>query len=93
MDRLIARSPWRRRLRWGLVIAAVVAAAALVVTLSGAPAERAVDVADDRITIGRVVRGEFDDFIQVRGRFIPLRTTLSAATSCSSSPTPCCASR
>lgn len=73
MDRVVRRrSPWPRRaaIGGGLAIAAVVGYVAL------RPAsQRSVEVAGSRITTARVVRGQFDDVIAVRGQVTPLRTT------------------
>jgi HlyD family secretion protein len=73
MDRAIRRrSPWPRR--------AVVAAIALAVAIGGyvalRPAStRSLAVAGSRIATAKVIRGQFDDVIQVRGQVTPLRTT------------------
>lgn len=73
MDRVIERPRWRRRaaIAGGVALAAALVLAAAYTTRTP---ERSFEVAGDRITTARVERGEFDDFIQIRGRFIPLRT-------------------
>jgi HlyD family secretion protein len=74
MDRIVERrSPWRRR---GLIAAAVVAVAGGVWWFFLRPdGGSSLQVAGAHITIGRVMRGRFDDVIEVRGRVTPLRTT------------------
>ncbi len=74
MDRVVRRSPWRRRALLGvggivLLIAGYFAAASFA-----GRGERSLEVSGDRITTAAVELGQFDDFIQIRGRFIPLKT-------------------
>jgi HlyD family secretion protein len=72
MDRSIEpRSPWPRRVL--LAIAALAGASALLFFRHRA-AEPSLAVEGSQITLGRVTRGEFDDFIQVRGPVTPLKT-------------------
>jgi HlyD family secretion protein len=74
MDRMVVRrSPWLRR---GVAIAIAIAAGVTtyVVFLRGDD-HRSLAVAGSHITTGKVVRGQFDDIIQIRGRVTPLRTT------------------
>jgi HlyD family secretion protein len=72
MDRILApRSPWPRRVL--LAIAALAGASALLFFRHRA-AEPSLIVEGSQITLGRVTRGEFDDFIQVRGPLEPLET-------------------
>jgi HlyD family secretion protein len=74
MDRVVARPRWRRRVAIaGLALAAIAGSAFAAMRLSSG-ADRSLEVAGDRITTAEVSRGEFDDFIQIRGRFVPLRT-------------------
>jgi HlyD family secretion protein len=73
MDRAAPRrTPWLRR---GAVVggAALAAIAALVLLREGEPRSVAVD--GSHVTTAPVIRGKFDDVIQVRGRVTPLRTT------------------
>src|SRR5688500_16980977 len=73
MDRAIRRrSPWLRR---ALIAAAVLVPVTVAVVLLRPPAGRSLSVAGARITTAKVVRGQFDDVIQVRGQVTPLRTT------------------
>jgi HlyD family secretion protein len=71
MDRVVQRrSPWPRRLAMiggGLAIA-------IAVYVFYPSSGRSLTVDDSRITTAKVVRGKFDDIIQVRGRVTPLRT-------------------
>lgn len=73
MDRVI-----RRRARWlrptAIALAVVAAAAAAVIALRPS-AGKSLAVEGSHITIAPVVRGRFDDLIQVRGRVTPLHTT------------------
>jgi HlyD family secretion protein len=73
MDRVVRRrSPWPRR----AVIAAVALALAIVAFIVLRPAsQRSLAVAGSRITTAKVVRGQFDDVIAVRGQVTQLRTT------------------
>ena len=72
MDRVLPR---RRRWLRGAPVAAVVAigAAAAYLALRPAP-ERSLAVADARIQTAKVVRGQFDDVIQIRAVATPART-------------------
>ncbi len=74
MDRVVERAPWRRWASWGVAGVAVIALAIVLVQRATGRSERSLEVAGDGITTGAVVSGEFDDFIQVRGRFIPFKT-------------------
>jgi HlyD family secretion protein len=72
MDRAVARPRrWPRRV---LVAAAVAALGVPAVLWSRGAGQRSLAVASDRVTIAKVVRGQFDDFVQIRGRVSPLRT-------------------
>ena len=73
MDRVLPRrSRW---LRAGPIAAlAVAGAVAAYLALRPAP-ERTQAVEDDGIVVSKVIRGRFDDFIQVRARATPARTT------------------
>jgi HlyD family secretion protein len=73
MDRVIPRPPrWRRP---ALIAAGVLAAGVAAFFVLRPAGQRSLAVADDRLVIGKVTQGQFDDFIQVRGRVTPLRTT------------------
>lgn len=73
MDRVIQRrSPWLKR---GAVAAGVVALAVIGVVAFRPAGGRSLSVAGANITTAPVVRGLFEDIIQVRGRVTPLRTT------------------
>ena len=74
MDRAIARSgpPWSKiALYGGPGALAVLVLAWLVFGFEGGRVYR---VNQDRVTIGEVTAGTFDDFIPVRGRIAPLST-------------------
>ena len=75
MDRVVERRPfWRRR--GPVVAAAAVAAGAAVWFFFLRPdGGKSLAVEGSHITTARVVRGRFDDVIEVRGRVTPLRTT------------------
>lgn len=74
MDRVVERAhPWRR---WAAVAAAIAAVVVgvFLVRRQLAGGGRSLTVAGDRITTAKVTTGEFDDYVQIRGRFIPLTT-------------------
>lgn len=74
MDRIIERPRWRRRVIAGVVGLAVAAGLyVLIGRIAGSP-DRTLQVANDRITTAKVRSGQFDDYVQIRGRFIPLKT-------------------
>lgn len=73
MDRVVARrSPWRRRAL--LAVPALAGAAVLGWLLLTTGTERSVSVGARSLSISPVTRGQFDDFVQLRGQVIPLRT-------------------
>jgi HlyD family secretion protein len=73
MDRPIPRrNPWPRR---GAIGAGVLALAVLAFVMTRPASTKSLAVAGTNITTGKVVRGQFEDVIQVRGRVTPLRTT------------------
>jgi HlyD family secretion protein len=73
MDRPIPkRNPWPRRAAIGGGVLALVVAGYVFLGPSSA---KSLAVAGSNITTGKVVRGQFEDIIQVRGRVTPLRTT------------------
>jgi HlyD family secretion protein len=74
MDRPIVRPRWHRW-RWPLGGAAAAAALIGLVALTPAP-EHVQRVAADSVTIGEVVRGQFDDEVAVRAIVTPLRTVV-----------------
>jgi HlyD family secretion protein len=73
MDRVIEKTPWqrhRRKIYWGVGLLL-----ALALFLYFKPdAGRALKVQNDRIVVSTVSRGEFDDYIPVRGQVAPLKT-------------------
>jgi len=73
MDRVVPRARWPRRAGLAGLAVAVAVAIALVVAGTGS-AGRTFEVAGHSVTTAEVVQGQFDDFVQARGRFIPLRT-------------------
>src|SRR5688572_8321793 len=60
--------------RNGLVAVAASAAGVAADSARRPGGGRTLAVGDDRIVISEVVRGRFDDFIQIRGRATPART-------------------
>jgi HlyD family secretion protein len=73
MDRPIPRrNPWPRR---GAIGVGVLALAVLAFVMTRPASTKSLAVAGTNITTGKVVRGQFEDVIQVRGRVTPLRTT------------------
>jgi hypothetical protein len=73
MDRVIEKTPWqqyRKPMIWGGVILLALAVFWYFKPDSG----RALKVQNDRIVISTVTRGEFDDYIPVRGQVAPLKT-------------------
>ncbi len=73
MDRRIEKSKYERMKKPGMYAAGAVAliAAYMVFAPEGG---RTLRVANDRIVVSRVITGQFDDFIPVRGRVTPLST-------------------
>src|SRR5687767_2347481 len=73
MDRPIPRrNPWPRRAG---IVAGVLALVAIGYVMLRPNSARSLSVQGSNITTGKVVRGQFEDVIQVRGRVTPLRTT------------------
>lgn len=73
MDRPIPRrNPWPRR---AAIVVGVTALALGAYVVARPASQRSLAVEGSRVTTGKVVRGQFDDVIQVRGRVTPLRTT------------------
>ncbi|WP_332812545.1 efflux RND transporter periplasmic adaptor subunit [Sphingomonas sp.] len=70
MDRVVApsRAPARIRIIFGLLLAALAAAAFMLF----APTTGSQTIAADRVTISTVVRGQFEDFLPLRARVTPL---------------------
>jgi HlyD family secretion protein len=71
MDRALPRRRWPRRAPIGAAM--VVAAGAAAVALWPG-SDRTLAVEGDRVAFAKVVRGRFDDFIQIRARATPART-------------------
>ena len=73
MDRPIPKPPaWRRRALIGAGLVAAGGAAFFFLRGSG---DRSLEVEGGRLTFATVKAGRFEDFIQVRARVTPLRTT------------------
>jgi HlyD family secretion protein len=72
MDRVIRKKPWWRRFALPLGLGVLVLAAG-VWALSG-PSGSVYRVPLNQVTIGRVTKGPFEDFIAVRGTLAPLIT-------------------
>jgi HlyD family secretion protein len=73
MDRVIEKSRWqqhRSKILWAAGLVLVIAAFLLLKPDAG----RALKVENDRIVVSTVSRGEFDDYIPVRGQVAPLKT-------------------
>jgi HlyD family secretion protein len=72
MDRVLPRRRWPRR---APIVAGAIAVAAALGYLALRPgSERTMAVEQGHIAIGKVVRGRFDDFTQVRARATPAKT-------------------
>ena len=71
MDKVVSRTPSRRR--W-LYVAAAVSAAGIAIGLLLSPGGSVYRVPVDRITIGTVTEGPFEDYAAVRGAVAPLVT-------------------
>ena len=74
MDRVIERPRWRRVVAALAVTAVVAVVVSIAATRLMGGDERSFEVSGSRITTAAVESGEFDDFIQIRGRFAPLKT-------------------
>jgi HlyD family secretion protein len=72
MDRVVTRRTFPGRLKIAIAIGVTLAALLLFAWL--APRSGSQSVAADRITISRVTRGTFEDFIPLRARVTPLVT-------------------
>jgi HlyD family secretion protein len=73
MDKVIAKTAWqkyRKPLTWGAIALLTLTAFWVLKPAAG----RALKVQNDRIVISTVSRGEFDDYIPVRGQVAPLKT-------------------
>jgi HlyD family secretion protein len=73
MDRLIEKTPWqqhRQKIIWAVVLVLAIALFWFLKPDAG----RALKVQNDRIVVSTVTRGEFDDYIPVRGQVAPLKT-------------------
>jgi len=72
MDKPIAAPPrWRRYVAYGIVAALVVGLSSWLLLSSR---ERAYRIATDRVTLGTVIHGPFEDFVAVRATAVPLTT-------------------
>ncbi len=75
MDRIIVHPhPWRRRGVVAALVAVAVAGGFWAVRSLAGDRGRSLEVSGDRIEISKVENGEFDDFVQIRGRFTPRKT-------------------
>jgi HlyD family secretion protein len=72
MDRVVERRGLSNRVKIGLAVALLLAAAGLFYWL--APAANSQSIAADRLTISTVEKGRFDDFLPLRARVTPLLT-------------------
>lgn len=73
MDRVVEKTPWqkyRKFVSWG----GTALVALIVIWYFKPEAGRAMKVQNDRVVISTVTRGEFDDYIPVRGKVAPLKT-------------------
>jgi HlyD family secretion protein len=73
MDRVIEKTPWQQHKQKIIWAVALVLAVALFWFFKP-DAGRALKVQNDRIVVSTVSRGEFDDYIPVRGQVAPLKT-------------------
>ena len=73
MDRVIEKTPWQKHRTKVLWVIGLVLAIA-VFWLLKPDAGRALKVQNNRIVVSTVSRGEFDDYIPVRGQVAPLKT-------------------
>ncbi len=73
MDRVIEKTPWQQH-RQKIIWAAVLVLAITLFLFLKPEAGRALKVQNDRIVVSTVTRGEFDDYIPVRGQVAPLKT-------------------
>lgn len=74
MDRVVTRPKWRRRAMWAAFAGVGLVAVVVVASRLNRSRDRSLRVGGDRITTAEVKRGQFDDYVQIRGRFIPLKT-------------------
>jgi HlyD family secretion protein len=75
MDRKIAGTRSTRIRRAGIAVAAAaVAAAAVVYFVVSASSTKSITIARDSVTTSTVTRGEFSDYVPLRGTVTPLRT-------------------
>lgn len=73
MDRIIEKKTWTPK-KIALVAAATVLAVFLIYTLVFADHSSALNVKNDRLTIGEAQRGNFQEFIAIDGNVEPLNT-------------------
>jgi HlyD family secretion protein len=73
MDKVIEKTPWqqhRQKVIWTVLLLLAIA----LFWYFKPDAGRALKVENDRIVVSTVSRGEFDDYIPVRGQVAPLKT-------------------
>ena len=73
MDRIIEKSPWQQH-KQKIIWAGTLVLAVVLFWYFKPDAGRALKVQNDRIVVSTVARGEFDDYIPVRGQVAPLKT-------------------
>jgi HlyD family secretion protein len=73
MDRVIEKTPWQQH-KQKIIWAVALVLAVVLFWFFKPDAGRALKVQNDRIVVSTVSRGEFDDYIPVRGQVAPLKT-------------------
>ena len=73
MDRVVVKTPWEKYRKFILSGGGLIAFIILILVFMP-EGGRALKVDNDRIVVSKVIEGEFDDFIPVRGQVAPLRT-------------------
>jgi len=73
MDKVIEKTPWQQHRQKAIWAVLLILAIGLFWYFKPA-AGRALKVQNDRIVVSEVTRGEFDDYIPVRGQVAPLKT-------------------
>jgi len=73
MDRVIEKTPWQQH-KQKIIWAVTLVLAVVLFWFFKPDAGRALKVQNNRIVVSTVSRGEFDDYIPVRGQVAPLKT-------------------